>query len=96
MGTSRILGNRNCLDWDRSGESGAYFPCSSKFWDAPVKIAAMHETRQQIIEALKQAGINASVIGKVQAKEKGRWLISETGSRPLPTFDRDEITRLFE
>ena len=50
----------------------------------------------QIIEALEQAEIKASIIGRVQPKETGRWLIGETSSRPLPTFPRDEITRLFE
>lgn len=54
------------------------------------------QSSSQIIEALQQAGIKARVIGTVQPEEKGRWLVGETGTRPLPSFPRDEITRLFE
>jgi len=59
-------------------------------------MAADPQSSPQIIEALQQAGIKATVIGTVQPEEKGRWLNGETGTRPLPTFPRDEITRLFE
>ena len=49
-----------------------------------------------IVDQLEQTGIKASVIGRVQPAENGRLLVRENNSRPLPTFARDEITRLFE
>jgi hypothetical protein len=45
---------------------------------------------------LRQARIEASVIGRAQPPEHGRLLIGAQGARPLPIFPRDEITRLFE
>jgi hydrogenase maturation factor len=59
-------------------------------------IAAAPQFTQKIIDGLSEAGIRASVIGRVQPAEKGRVLVGQAGSRPLPTFARDEITRLFE
>ncbi len=49
-----------------------------------------------IIKHLNRANIQAGVIGRVQPAEKGRRLVNGVAARPLPTFDRDEITRLFE
>ena len=45
---------------------------------------------------LARAGIEASVIGQVRPAEYGVKLIDGAGERPLPSFDRDEITHLFE
>jgi hydrogenase maturation factor len=59
-------------------------------------IAADPRYTPKIVEGLAQAGIRASIIGRVQPVEHGRWLVSAAGERPLPTFVRDEITRLFE
>lgn len=59
-------------------------------------IAADPRHTARIVEDLAQAGIKASVIGRVQPAEQGRRLLGPAGSRPLPTFARDEITRLFE
>jgi hydrogenase maturation factor HypE len=59
-------------------------------------IAAEPQFTPRIVDTLQQAGIRASVIGRVQTAEKERVLVSQAGSRPLPTFARDEITRLFE
>jgi hydrogenase expression/formation protein HypE len=59
-------------------------------------IAAEPQFTPKIVDALQQAGIRASVIGRVQPAERGRVLVGQAGSRPLPTFARDEITRLFE
>jgi hydrogenase maturation factor len=59
-------------------------------------IAADPHFTGQIVDQSWQAGIAARVIGQVQPPEKGRLLVGETGSSPLPTFARDEITRLFE
>ncbi|MBI1878857.1 MAG: hypothetical protein HYR94_11675, partial [Chloroflexi bacterium] len=59
-------------------------------------IAADSLYTPKIVDGLAQAGIEAKVIGRVQSAEQGRRLVSSAGERPLPTFARDEITRLFE
>jgi hypothetical protein len=59
-------------------------------------IAADPDYTPKIVAALTQAEIRASVIGRVQPAEKGRWLIGKNAPHPLPIFTRDEITRLFE
>jgi hydrogenase maturation factor len=59
-------------------------------------IAADPPFTSKIVDHLTQAGIEASVIGRVRPQEKGCLLIGQAGPRPLPTFARDEITRLFE
>jgi hydrogenase expression/formation protein HypE len=46
--------------------------------------------------ALNGAGIRATVLGRVVERERGCKLVSSHGERPLPTFERDEIARLFE
>jgi hydrogenase expression/formation protein HypE len=46
--------------------------------------------------ALTEAGIAASRIGHVVERARGILLRNGTDERPLPRFDRDEITRLFE
>ncbi len=48
-----------------------------------------------ILSALHAEGIAAAVIGQVRA-EPGVMLHDAAGERPLPTFPRDEIARLFE
>jgi hydrogenase maturation factor HypE len=59
-------------------------------------IAAEPQFTPKIVDALQQVGIRASVIGRVQPAEQGCWLVGPNGRHPLPTFARDEITRLFE
>lgn len=59
-------------------------------------IAADPHYTSRIMAALVEGGIKASVIGQVQPAEHGRRLLGPAGNRPLPTFARDEITRLFE
>ena len=49
-----------------------------------------------IIQALSAAGIPAAAIGQAVGKSQGCTLITADGSRPLPTFSRDEIARLFD
>lgn len=51
----------------------------------------------RVCDALVEAGIEAAVIGQVVSPERGVTLRRE-GQRaiPLPTFDRDEIARLFD
>jgi hydrogenase maturation factor len=48
------------------------------------------------LAALKDAGIGAAVIGQVVPASEGVTLRRDGGSTPLPRFDQDEITRLFE
>jgi len=49
-----------------------------------------------ISRALEEAGITAARIGRVVERAEGRVLRESGEDRPLPTFERDEITRLFE
>jgi hydrogenase expression/formation protein HypE len=49
-----------------------------------------------IVAALTEAGIQATILGRVVERERGCKLFSSHGERPLPTFGRDEIARLFE
>jgi len=50
----------------------------------------------EVHRALEEAGITTARIGRVVDREEGRVLRSPGGERPLPRFERDEITRLFE
>jgi hydrogenase maturation factor len=59
-------------------------------------IASTPQTSEKIVSDLKAENVAACVIGRVQPTEFGRKLIGKKGSRPLPSFARDEITRLFE
>ena len=45
---------------------------------------------------LAEAGIAATTIGRVREAGFGVKLVGPNNSRPLPTFERDEITKLFE
>jgi hydrogenase maturation factor len=47
-----------------------------------------------IVEALQEEGIDAALIGEVRAKP-GVVLRGPEGDRAMPTFERDEIARLF-
>ena len=49
-----------------------------------------------VAEVLADPAIDAAVVGRVQPPEAGRILVGKQSAVPLPTFDRDEITRLFE
>jgi hydrogenase expression/formation protein HypE len=59
-------------------------------------IAADPQFTPKITAALAANGLKAAVIGNVTPPENGIWLMSSSESIPLPTFDRDEIARLFE
>jgi hydrogenase expression/formation protein HypE len=60
-------------------------------------IAAARDRATAMVDHLKAEGIAAAEIGEVVPAEQGCRLRSADGSlRPLPTFARDEITRLFE
>jgi hydrogenase expression/formation protein HypE len=49
-----------------------------------------------ILAAMEKAGIAATRIGRVVERERGVVLRSAAGERSLPSFERDEIARLFE
>jgi hydrogenase expression/formation protein HypE len=53
------------------------------------------EDADAILTALERAGIAAASIGHVVERERGVVLRSETGERPLPHSEQDEIARLF-
>ena len=49
-----------------------------------------------ILKALRGEGIPAARLGRATEAGKGCTLLGAGSARPLPTFARDEITRLFE
>jgi hydrogenase expression/formation protein HypE len=58
-------------------------------------VTAAPEGSYSIIDALTRSGISASVIGKITEPEGGLVRITNGTKEPLPTFDRDEIARLY-
>jgi hydrogenase maturation factor len=58
-------------------------------------IAAPPDDADDVAEALEREGIAAARIGEVVARDEGVKLRSREGTRPLPRFDQDEITKLF-
>lgn len=60
-------------------------------------IAAESDRAAAIAERLHCGGIAATVIGRMVSEEEGCTIrTADQRSRPLPTFARDEIARLFE
>jgi hydrogenase expression/formation protein HypE len=51
---------------------------------------------EKVIEALRAAGISAGVIGRVGEREMGVRLVKEGKVEDMPSFERDEVARLFE
>lgn len=58
-------------------------------------ITANTNGSNEIISALNQSGIPAAVIGKITPPEKGLIRRSNNKTEPLPSFERDEIARLY-
>ncbi|MEC9294055.1 MAG: AIR synthase family protein [Chloroflexota bacterium] len=50
----------------------------------------------KVIRALRQAGIEASMIGRITDYKKGMRKIEKGELQPFPKFQRDEIARYFE
>ena len=50
----------------------------------------------EVISALREAGIQATDIGRVLPAGAGRVIIWGDERRPLPTCQRDELARLFD
>ena len=60
-------------------------------------IAAARNVEEAVLEQLTTNGIAAQCIGEVVPFQQGCYMRSTDGAlRPLPTFERDEITRLFQ
>jgi hydrogenase expression/formation protein HypE len=59
-------------------------------------LAVALEDSIKTVRALEQEGIPATQIGRVVHSEDGLTLHGPAGKWPLPHFERDEITRLFE
>jgi hydrogenase maturation factor len=59
-------------------------------------IAAAPEESPAMVAALAVAGIDAAVIGRVVQGPPLVQVVTEESLAPLPTFERDELARLFE
>lgn len=59
-------------------------------------LAVAPQRVEAVLEALRQGGIAAAVIGRVCEPEAGCRIRWADGERPLPRFPRDEIARLLE
>jgi len=59
-------------------------------------IATAPEDTEKIVEGLHRAGIRTSVIGRVVARQEGIKLNQANAQRDLPSFERDEIMKIFE
>ena len=60
-------------------------------------IAAAPAGSGGIVKALGKEGIASEVIGRFRAPAEGLWLESADGGRqPLPIFESDEITKIFD
>lgn len=57
-------------------------------------IAAAPDDAVAIYEALGEAGVSVAKIGRAVPLEQGLSLHTPEGTRPLPRFDQDQITRL--
>lgn len=60
-------------------------------------IASSPARTHKIVDALGKEGIVSDVIGEFQDRDEGVWLKKENGERqPLPIFESDEITKIFD
>ncbi len=59
-------------------------------------LAVAHDDGARVQAALEREGIHATRIGRVVQREEGMMMYTREGNRPLPRFDQDEITRLFQ
>jgi hydrogenase expression/formation protein HypE len=59
-------------------------------------IAAAPDDAATICRALREAGVSVAKIGRAVAPERGLSLHTPEGTQPLPRFDQDQITRLFQ
>lgn len=59
-------------------------------------LAVAPDDEAGIQAALEQEGISVAHVGRVVEPEKGVMIRGRSGNRPLPRFDQDELTRLFQ
>lgn len=59
-------------------------------------ITLPHSESSRLLESLRQAGINASIIGKVVKAGEGLKMLTMKGMRDLPQFERDELARFLD
>jgi len=59
-------------------------------------IAVAAGESEKVITALKVEQVSATVIGKIWEREKGVKLVKKGKVKDMPSFDRDEVARLFE
>ena len=59
-------------------------------------IAVAPKDSDKVIRALERAGISASVVARVWERKRGVKLAERGKVFDLPSFDRDEVARLFE
>jgi hydrogenase expression/formation protein HypE len=59
-------------------------------------IAVDRKDSEKVVRALEKAGISASVVARVWEREKGVKLADRGKVFDLPSFERDEVARLFE
>ena len=59
-------------------------------------LAVSLQDADEIKAALEREGITTARIGQVVQRDEGVTVRSRGGTRPLPRFDQDEITQLFE
>jgi hydrogenase maturation factor len=58
-------------------------------------VTAASQDSSAMVDALRAAGIKATVIGKVVEGPPSAWVETDQGLAPLPAFERDELARLF-
>jgi hydrogenase expression/formation protein HypE len=60
-------------------------------------VMAEPEKASEILDALSEIGVQASIIGEVGAEEEGRILITMDGRRvPIEAIDQDEVYRILD
>jgi hydrogenase expression/formation protein HypE len=59
-------------------------------------ITARPEGAEEVLSMVREAGVEAAVIGQVAAEDAGMWMVAEGKRRPLPQFARDELARFLE
>lgn len=59
-------------------------------------IALPHSETSILLEALRKIGINAAAIGKVVDAEEGIKMHTNTGTRDLAQFERDELAKFLD
>ncbi len=59
-------------------------------------LTAGPENSQKVLEAYRESGISASVIGRIEERSFGIKIIKDGKTTDLTWSEKDEITRIFE